>query len=115
MSATDEQQATCTRVGAEFLESRLDEKLGVALETLGQYPINGLRHKPESGTCGWYIWCGEDLSADPEFFKPLHVAHLSERLPAALPYLGLAPGWRFLLAPGHEDVWFDASLLETAP
>lgn len=21
------------------------------------------------------------------------------------------PGWRFLIAPGHEDVWFDASLL----
>ncbi|WP_443019960.1 immunity protein Imm33 domain-containing protein [Shewanella sp. OMA3-2] len=22
-------------------------------------PINGLRHKAENGTCGWYIWCGE--------------------------------------------------------
>ena len=25
--------------------------------------------------------------------------------------LGLGPGWRFLIAPGHEDVWFDANLL----
>ena len=29
-----------------------------------------------------------------------------------LPYLGLAPGWRFLLAPGHVDVWFDPATLE---
>lgn len=26
--------------------------------------------------------------------------------------LGLAEGWRFLIAPGHEDVWYDASLLD---
>jgi hypothetical protein len=26
-------------------------------------------------------------------------------------YLGLAPGWRFLVAPGYKDVWFDAKLL----
>jgi hypothetical protein len=26
-------------------------------------------------------------------------------------YLGLAPGWRFLIAPGYEDVWFDEILL----
>ena len=25
---------------------------------------------------------------------------------------GLPPGWRFLIAPGHEDVWYDGSLLD---
>jgi hypothetical protein len=27
-------------------------------------------------------------------------------------YFGLEPGWRFLLAPGYEDVWYDATLLD---
>ena len=42
---------------------------------------------------------------------PLHVGHLAERLPDVMPYLALPPGWRFLLAPGREDVWYDESLL----
>jgi hypothetical protein len=75
------------------------------------WPLNGLRHPPEGDTCGWYIWAGEDLSQDPGFFSPLHVAHLSEWCPAVLPYMSLAPGWRFVIAPGYEDVWFDPSLL----
>ncbi len=28
-----------------------------------------------------------------------------------LPYLGLPPGWRFLVAPGYVDVWEDPALL----
>jgi hypothetical protein len=28
------------------------------------------------------------------------------------PYLALPPGWRFLLAPGYEDVWYDPTLLD---
>jgi hypothetical protein len=32
-------------------------------------------------------------------------------LPALVPYLGLAPGWRVLLAPSHIDVWYDPMLL----
>jgi hypothetical protein len=44
-------------------------KVRIALETLGQQPVNGLRH------------------------------------PAVLP-----PGYRFLVAPGHDDVWFDEEL-----
>jgi len=27
-------------------------------------------------------------------------------------YLGLAPGWRFLVAPNYEDVWEDYDLLK---
>lgn len=87
------------------------DKVGIALHTLHLLPLNGLRHPPEAGTCGWYIWGGEEPSDAPEFFQPLHVEHLAARCPAALPYLGLPPGYRFLLAPGREDVWFDGSLL----
>ena len=47
----------------------------------------------------------------PIFFVPLHVVHLDEWCPEVKKYLGLPPGWRFLIAEGHEDVWFDESLL----
>src|SRR6266567_6634911 len=63
-------------------------------------------------TSGWYIWAGEQLSDDPDFFVPLHVEHLAMSCPAAIPYLALPPGWRFLVAPGYEDVWPDQSLLQ---
>jgi hypothetical protein len=42
----------------------------------------------------------------------MHVRHLAEECPEILPYLGLPPGWRFLVTPDHEDIWFDQSLLE---
>jgi hypothetical protein len=55
---------------------------------------------------------GTELSNATEFFRPLHVEHLAEWCPAILPYLGLPPGSRFLIAPKHEDVWEDESLLK---
>ena len=76
------------------------------------FPINGLRHPPEGDTTGWYIWSGEKFSADAKFFVPIHALHLDARCPAIVKYLGLGPGWRFLLAPGQEEVWFDADLLK---
>ena len=51
------------------------------------------------------------MSEDPGFFIPMHVGHLVEARPEIGPYLGLPMGWRFLVAPGHEDVWFDGSVL----
>jgi hypothetical protein len=75
-------------------------------------PINGLRHPPEGDTTGWYLWAGEELGADEGFFAPLCMAHLDEWCAPAIPYLGLPPGWRFLIADGYEDVWFDPSLLD---
>ncbi|HFQ5177624.1 TPA: hypothetical protein ACGUW8_004307 [Vibrio vulnificus] len=30
-------------------------KLGIALSTVNQTPINGMRVEPENGTNGWYI------------------------------------------------------------
>lgn len=70
-----------------------------------------MRHPPEGGTCGWYIWGGTRLGEETDFFQSLHVAHLSERCPKANRFLGLPPGWRFLVADGQEEVWFDESLL----
>ncbi len=106
------QRQTCSRFHADFLESPPYSKLGLALASLaGQQPVNGLRLRPDPGTSGWFIWAGEHFSEAPDFFSPLHVVHLPKYCPAVIPYLGLPPGWRFLIAPGHEDAWFDPSLL----
>jgi hypothetical protein len=106
------QKELCKRYGAPYWPSPDFLKVGIALNVRnGLQPINGLRHPVTKDTTGWYIWAGHDLSPGPDFFKPLHVEHLAEWCPIALRYLGLPPGWRFLVAPDHEDVWFDASLL----
>jgi hypothetical protein len=110
MSDFTEQKKVCARFEAVFLPFDPMEKIGIALHTLETLPLNALRRKPEGGVCGWYIWGGE-YSDSPDFFAPLHLAHLGQRCDAIVPYLGLAPGWRVQLAPGHEDVWFDGALL----
>lgn len=110
MSEADLQRTTCARVGSQFIESPANLKAGIALQTLGFLPLNGLRHQPTEGTCGWFIWGGEVLESNDDFFKPVHVEHLKQRCPTIIPYLGLPPGWRFLLAPGQEEVWFDESI-----
>ncbi len=86
-------------------------KVGIALIDPREWPLNGLRHPPAGDTNGWYLWPGTELSKDDDFFDPLHVEHLESRMSEVVPYLALPPGWRFLIAPGHEDVWFDETLL----
>jgi hypothetical protein len=46
---------------------------------------------------------------------PLHAEHLMEKVPELGTYLGLPPGSRILLAPGHEEIWADTSLLDIEP
>jgi hypothetical protein len=104
-------QDVASRFGALFVPAAPLDKAGVALQTLTSLPLNALRHQPVSGTSGWYIWGGECLSDDPGFFVPLHHEHLAQHCPSLIPYLGLGPGWRVLLAPNQEEVWFDPKLL----
>jgi len=100
----------CERFGAVFQPPATDAILGVALP-LAFEPLNALRHNEEGGASGWYVWSG-DLSRDPDFFQPLHVNHIVDIAPRLAPYLGLPPGWRVQLGRnGHEDVWFDPTLL----
>jgi hypothetical protein len=104
------QSQICEQFGSLFQPPAMDSHVGIALSTLNQLPLNALRHPSEQDTCGWYIWGGE-LSQDAEFLQPLHVHHLVKHAPQMVPYLGLAPGWRVLLAPGQTDVWYDPTLL----
>ncbi|MGZ8407248.1 MAG: immunity protein Imm33 domain-containing protein [Caulobacteraceae bacterium] len=108
-----EHHKICRKHGAPFLAAPESLKAGIAQNIEAPlWPINGLRHQPEEGTTGWFLWAGEQMEESDDFFKPAHVHHLKDLRPEVLPYLGLAPGWRFLIAPNYEDVWYDPSLLD---
>src|SRR5271168_1392604 len=105
------QKALCVEHAVIYVPSLAESKLGFALSTAGKFPVNGLRHPVVDGTNGWYIWCGQDFSNDAAFFVPLHARHVYEHHPEIAKFLGLPPGFRFLFAPDHIEVWFDESLL----
>lgn len=108
----NEQKIICKKYSVDCLETPINLKVGISLNVKdGIMPINGLRHPPEGNTTGWYIWAGEEFSSDLNFFVPLHIEHLYEWCPSIIKYLGLPPGYRFLIAGEYEDVWEDKSLL----
>ncbi len=112
-SKQDQQQAICERFGVPNFGCNPHQKVGISLNVKeGLRPLNGLRIPPEGDTTGWYIWAGEVFSQAPDFFVPLHALHLEEWAPLVIPYLGLPPGWRFLVTEQYEDVWHDPRLLE---
>lgn len=116
MVSNDEmaQREVCERAGTSWCAAPARMKVGItAAVKAGVRPINGLRHPPEGDTTGWYIWAGEgNPPAEPDAFLPLHVEHVGDWCPQVVKFLGLPPGWRFLLAGGYEDVWEDPALLE---
>src|SRR5687768_3988563 len=108
----DAQEMICRAHGAAYVSLDMTSKVGVARDlSEGRLPINGLRHPPDAGTSGWFLWSGIELPQDEDFFVPLHAHHLEDWCPIVIKFLGLPPGWRFLLAGDHEDVWYDPSLL----
>ena len=114
MGLRDDQLAICQRYGAIFEAAADDMIVGVSRNLgSGTRPLHGLRHSSENGACGWYLWAGEWSEAD-DFFEPVCVGHLAEICPDVLQYLGLAPGWRFLLASDCVDAWYDVNLLNTS-
>jgi hypothetical protein len=108
-----DQLEVCDGLGAVPNPPEPTTKVGIAQSVRGGLVIHGLRHEPVGDTCGWYLWADE-LSADEDFFKPLHMEHVSEWCPSVLKFLALPPGWRFLVATDYEDVWFDPSLIGEA-
>jgi hypothetical protein len=107
------QVSLCRKYGVEYVPCQLHLKIGISKHfDSAKYPLNGLRHPLEGDTTGWYIWSGEEFSNEPDFFVPMHAIHLVTKAHELLKYLGLAPGWRFLIAPNHEDVWEDIRLLK---
>ena len=105
------QRKVCLIQGCDCLPVSGGDKVGIALSTIGTNPINGLRHPATDDSTGWYIWCGEHFSDALEFFQPLCVAHLMEKLPILADLLALPPGYRFLTDGTYRDIWFDENLL----
>jgi hypothetical protein len=98
----------CREYGVEPLPPRPGSKVGIALETLHLVPVHGVRLEPTDTTNGWYIFAGDEWSGADDFYKPLCVEHLPEFCPAALPFLALPPGWRFMTdGEGFVDVWYE--------
>jgi hypothetical protein len=113
MRKPDSQQAVCERYQASYMESPPYLKVGISESVRkGVRPIHGLRLEPAENTTGWYIWSGDYLE-ESDFFVSLHVAHLPDWQSQLSQYLGLSPGWRFLINPeeDYEDVWYDPNLL----
>lgn len=109
----DLQRSYCASMGVDFRPSFGNARVGVSLNVRdGVVPLNGLRHPESPGVSGWYLWAGGEPSQDSEFFRPIHALHLPDWCPAIVKFLGLPPGWRFLVAGEYEDVWFDSSLLK---
>jgi hypothetical protein len=105
------QRELCLKHGAQYTETEENEVFGFALSTKGLLPVNGLRHPLQDNTSGWYLWCGEEFSEDPKFFAPLCAKHLYADYPEVAQFLGLPPGYRFLVASSQIDVWYDPKLL----
>lgn len=95
----------CQKRGSDYVPAAQGSKVGLAIHTLDQAPIYGVREAPEGDTCGWYIW-GGPYSEAPDFFQPVHAEHLAAMLPIVMPFLGLEPGFKFITdRQGYEDVW----------
>lgn len=106
------QREYCSELNQPYVAADPDLKVGFALETRGLLPINGLRHPEEGDTTGWYFYCGEEFPSGDDAFSPLHTHHLIELQPEVLKFLGLPPGYRFLLAGDYVDVWYDPTVLK---
>jgi hypothetical protein len=109
---TAQQRLVCARYGAAFAPPATGSRIGIALATLDRQPLNGMRIAPHGTVCGWYLWGGGAPSSDADFYQPLCVEHLEDKCPAAVPFLALPPGWRFLTDGTYVDVWYDAGLLQ---
>jgi hypothetical protein len=107
----DAQRLVCARFGCDPSLVGPQDMLGASASMSGtDLPVYGMRYLPASGTCGWYVWAG-DYSDDVHFYRPLHAGHVLEARPEIAGYLGLPPGWCFVIAPGYEDVWQDDKYL----
>lgn len=108
MPYEERQRRVCRDHAAAFLPPEPGSKVGIALGTMGRLPIHGVRVPPTGTTNGWFIHAGDESSEDDDFYQPLCVEHLETHRPEVLPFLGLPPGWRFMIdGEGFVDVWHE--------
>lgn len=66
VNVTAAQEAVCARFGMQPVPADPSAKVGISRSVQdGLVPLNGLRHRPEQGTTGWFIWAGENSPTVP--------------------------------------------------
>ena len=107
--AVELQKEVCMRLGTDYYPLDPLQNVGLS-DNLDESPLHGLRY-PSDRYSGWFVWSGDFQQRD-DFFRPHHAVHLLDTAPLLVKYLGLGPGYRFLIdRQGYEDVWLDESLL----
>ena len=101
-----EQKLLCEEFESSYIKVSGDDVVAVAVNTLNQEPIVGIRKKPEAEeNVAWFIYGGE-MGKGEDFFETMTVRELQDILPEVLPYLALAEGFRFMIdREDYEDVW----------
>ncbi len=106
------QMQVCERLKVDFVGSPAENMIGLGEPfDAACGSVHGLRRQINANETGWYIWTGDYVQEDVGFFYFVRVEEFSSLCPAAVPYLGLAPGWRFTIKPGKLDVRFDRTLV----
>lgn len=99
--------------GADPRRPQPTDGLGLAMETLRDLPLNGIRYLMPEGSSGWYIWGGQHKRETADFFSAIQVRDIGDYLPNIRPFLDLPPGYCFLIEKGSDPkIWFDGSLLD---
>ena len=101
-----EQKLLCEEFGSAYIEVKGDDVVAVAVHTLTQDPIVGIRKIAETEeNVSWYIYGGE-LPEGEDFFETMTIKKLQDIIPEVLPYLALDIGYRFMIdGDDYEDVW----------
>lgn len=111
-SVAELQRRVCKAYRADYTPPIPGTKVGLALQTMGRIPVLGVRIPPTDTTNGWFIFAGDEPTADPDFYQPLCVEHVETYCPFAIPFLALPPGWRFYSdGQGDYGAEFDPALL----
>ena len=116
--AQEQQRLLCRQEGCIYHPSESDSILGLAIATIGKLPVTGLRRMPLVDANGWHVWCGDHplayddfLRLPQNFFSHITPRELIAHCPEAVKFLGLPPGYRFLVAGDHIDIWYDGDIL----
>lgn len=103
---------TCERLEADFVVASADALIAFCEPFDAECGVvHGLRSVAAGRQTGWHVWTGDADADDIGFFNVLHVRDFVSLCPAVGPFLGLAPGWRFIVDGGGPRAWFDPSLL----
>ena len=102
----EEQKLLCEEFDSKYIKVNETDLVAVAVQTLKQDPIIGLRNAPDLETgVSWYIYGGE-LQEGEDFFEIITAKELEEIYPDVIPYLALDTKYRFMIDQDeYEDVW----------